>query len=320
MSQQGKTLANALIGSIESHSETFGRRSLRLRHTLQDNPLFSDGALARLIEATPRDRFHVNTMPRETTDPRSWREGDIHGVSGEAVLQAVAKGHIWLHLQRIQDASDSYTALLDALYEEIEACIPSFRSFKRSMSILVSSPRMNVAYHADVPGQCLWQIRGKKRIWLYPAREPFLPQRTLEDIVLKRTADTDFSYEPSFDDAAEIYDLQPGDWLTWPHNGPHRVANEGCLNVSLTTEHWTDELRATYAVDYANGLMRPLVGDRALSRETSGPTFWARFALAGAHKVLRSKSKARLPLAVDFHVNPASPDGFVDVVPYQILK
>jgi hypothetical protein len=319
-SLQGKPLASALTGSIRSHSETFGRRPVRLRHKLQDNPLFSDGALARLIEITPRDQFHVNTMPRESMDARGWREGDIRGISGKAVLEAVSKGNIWVHLQRVQQTSDSYAALLEAIYEEIEACIPSFRSFKRSMSILVSSPRMNVAYHADVPGQCLWQVRGKKRIWLYPAREPFLPQRTLEDIVLRRTFDTDFSYEPSFDDAAEIYDLQPGDWMSWQHNGPHRVTNEDCLCVSLTTEHWTDELRGTYAIDYANGLMRPFIGDRTLSRETSGPAFWAKFALAGAHKMLRSKSKARLPLAVDFHVNPSSPDGFVDVAPYQILK
>jgi hypothetical protein len=312
-------LANALIDPMHDHSETFGRRAMRLRHALQDNPLFSDDALARLIEATPRDRFHVNTMPRGTTDPRGWREGDIHTTSGQDVLEAVSKGHIWIHLQRVQEASDEYAALLEAIFGEIEGSVPNFRSFKRSMSILVSSPRMNVAYHVDVPGQCLWQIRGKKRVWVYPASAPFLPQRALENIVLKRSVDTDVAYDPSFDDDADIYDLQPGDWVTWPHNGPHRVQNEDCLNVSLTTEHWTSDLRANYAVDYANGLLRSFTGERALSRETSGPTFWTKFALAGVHKALRGK-RAKLPLTVDFHVNPASPDGFVDVAPYQILK
>jgi len=46
--------------------------------------------------------------------------------------------------------------------------------------------------------------------------------------------------------------------------------------VSLTTEHWTDELRAGYVVDYANGLLRPLLGAREPSRKIHGPAFYAK--------------------------------------------
>jgi hypothetical protein len=298
----------------------FGRKPIPLRHNLAASPLFSDAALIRLIEASPRDRFHVNTMPRKDQDPRGWREGDMTGVPGAAVLEAVAKGNLWIHLQRVHETDGAYGELLDAVFADIAHNVQGFRSYKHSMSILISSPAMNVAYHADVPGQSLWQVRGRKRVWIYPAQAPFLPQQTRERIILKRSSDTDFGYEPDFDQQAEVYDLAPGDWATWPRMCPHRVVNDDCVNISFTTEHWTDELRAAYAVDYANGLLRPLLGDRDLSVATRGPGFWAKFALAGAHKALRSRADAALPLSIDFRVDPRADDGFVSIAPYQILK
>jgi len=46
----------------------------------------------------------------------------------------------------------------------------------------------------------------------------------------------------------------------WPLNCPHRVENEDCLNISVTTEHWTTDLRKQYAVNYANGILRRKFG------------------------------------------------------------
>lgn len=303
----------------EANAKDFAMRPLILRHNLHTSGLFEDSALARLIEATPRDRFHVNTIPRDVNDPRQWREGDMTGLSGEAVLEAVAKGNIWVHLQRIQDAKAVYRELLDQAFRELELKVPGFQSYKQSMSILVSSPRMNVAYHADIPGQSLWQIRGRKKVWIYPAHAPFLPQETIENMVLKRSGDTDLTFDPKFDDSAQTFDLAPGDMASWPQNCPHRVVNEDCVNVSVTMEHWNARLRAAYAVNYANGLLRPL-GVKHLSQDTSGPAFWAKFALAGAHKILPAAKRRALPLEIDFRVDPASQYGFSDIEPYRVMK
>ena len=40
-------------------------------------------------------------------------------------------------------------------------------------------PGARVYYHADLPGQLLWQIAGRKRVWLYPGGAPFLTERHL---------------------------------------------------------------------------------------------------------------------------------------------
>ncbi|CAJ0864745.1 hypothetical protein AMST5_01703 [freshwater sediment metagenome] len=299
----------------------FGRKPLRLKHLLAESPLFSQEALARLIEATPRSHFHVNTIGRDETDPRKWREGDMSGLSGHDVMAAVARGNIWVHLQRVHEAFDAYRVFLDELFADIERNVPGFRSYRRSMSVLISSPNMNVALHADVPGQSLWQVRGRKRVWVYPPHPPYLPQEKIEAIVLQRSGDTDLPYDPSYEAAAASFELEPGDWATWPRNAPHRVRNADCVNVSFTTEHWTDDLRAGYAVDYANGLLRPWLGGRDLSRETRGPAFMGKLALAAAHKGWRKLSRRTLvPISIDFRVDPHAAEGFADVAPYQILK
>src|ERR1700733_8160898 len=100
---------SSIFASIsQAEANDFASRPLILRHNFHTLPLFEDKALARLIEATPRHRFHINTMPRDVNDPRQWREGDMAGLPGQAVLDAVAKGNLWIHLQRIQEADPAY--------------------------------------------------------------------------------------------------------------------------------------------------------------------------------------------------------------------
>ncbi|MBI1868857.1 MAG: hypothetical protein HYS06_11295 [Methylocystis sp.] len=303
----------------EANAQVFGRRALTMRHCLDKSPLFDEDALARLIEASPRERFHVNALPCDAADARPWREGDIAGLSGAAVLEAVRKGALRVHLQRVQDTFPAYRQILEVAFDELEQRVPGLRSYKRSMSVEISSPQMSAAYHADIPCQSLWQARGRKRVWIYPARPPFLPQAAIENIVLKRSLETDLGYDPAFDKEAEVFDLGPGDMATWPLNCPHRVVNEDCLNISFTTEHWTNEQRAHYAVNYANGLLRPLFGGGDLPQLIRGPAFVAKFVLAGAHEALCGANGRARPSAPDFRVDPTAAQGFADVAPYQIM-
>jgi len=46
-------------------AQDFGRKPLLLKHKLADSPLFSDAALARLIEATPIDNPDVGVFGRK---------------------------------------------------------------------------------------------------------------------------------------------------------------------------------------------------------------------------------------------------------------
>ena len=66
------------------------------------------------------------------------REGEIHDLSGKAVLEAVKKGHIWLLLLRAQRLDSRYHDLLRELYGEFclsqrsSPCSPAPHTRRRS--------------------------------------------------------------------------------------------------------------------------------------------------------------------------------------------
>ncbi len=53
------------------HVSLFGEHILHLKHRLAESALFTDAALARLIEKTPPAHCYVNTMDRRSHNPRS---------------------------------------------------------------------------------------------------------------------------------------------------------------------------------------------------------------------------------------------------------
>jgi hypothetical protein len=298
------------------YASLFGEHILRLKHRLAESPLFSDQALASLIERTPAEHCYVNTMDKRAHNPRSRREGAIAGLSGHAALQAVRAGNIWINIHKLGETDPRYAALLDQIFAEFENNVPGLRTYRRSMTLLISSPNVQVYYHCDVPGQMLWQMRGVKRVFVYPNKPPFLAQAAMEKIVLGEAHETVMPYEPWFDDYAQAIDLEAGEMLHWPLNCPHRVVNHDCLNVSMTTEHWTDPLRNVYAVNFANGVLRRTLGTRELSRSTSGPSFWAKAGLAAAMKATGLQKRHQRRRLIDFAVDPAAPDGVRDIPSY----
>ena len=302
------------------HTELFGRHTVNLGHTLAASPLFTDDALASLIERAPAGSYHVNTMDVTTHDPRTRREGIVDGLTGAEAIEAVRRGHIWILIQDPGRYDPQYSAMLKGIYDEFEARMPGFKSYKQKLSILISSPKVQVYYHADVPGQTLWQVRGHKRVYLYPNTAPFLPQDALERIVLGEAHEISLKYEPWFDEYAEVVDLAPGRMLHWPLNGPHRIVNADCLNVSFTTEHWTNDLRNTYAVNYANGIMRGRLGAKSLSRPESGPGMWARLGLAAAWKAAGMQKARKHRFKVDFKVDLEAPWCVRPIPPFDLTR
>lgn len=296
----------------------WGAQVSHLTHRLHESELFSDAALARLIEKAPRRNYHVCTMSTTGHDARAWRDGEIVGLSGEEVLECVRRGHLWINVQRLPEIDPAYGALLDAIFAEVEGRVPGLETFKRQMTFLISSPKAQVYYHCDVPGQTLWQLRGSKRVYVYPNTEPFLQPETMENIILG-TQQEEAPYDPSFDEHATIIDLQPGEMLHWPLNAPHRIVNHDVVNVSMTTEYWTKAIRDSYAVHYANGILRRNLGVRSPGRETGGVSLYGKMGLAALHKYGRRK-KGKLTLAVDFRVDPNAARGFRDIPAHVIEK
>jgi hypothetical protein len=278
--------------------------------------LFSEESLALLIESVERADYLVNTMDVTKHDFSTRREGEIRNVPGRAVLEALQKGHIWILLLHPQRLSSPYQDLLQQIYAEFVSRVPGFKPYLLNMSILISSPNVQVYYHCDVPGQMLWQLRGNKRIYIYPNKPPFLEQADLEKIVLGESNEFGLPYQQSFDEKAVVFDLTPGQMLHWPLNAPHRIVNGDCVNVSFATEHFTKPLRRKFFVNYANGVLRRQGGTQ-LSQKISGPSYWSKFAVAVAYKLTGAQKKRANKSKVEFMVDPAAPNGIRPITGYE---
>ena len=289
----------------------FGQKTLLMQHTLSETGLFDRDVLAELIETVPAHAYNLNTMGWDHTNPE-WREGRLPKISGHEAIEAIARGRMWLNMRKLQSWSPRHAQLLDRMYDEFEKLIPGFSTFRQSLGLLISSPNVQVFYHADIPGQSLWQLEGKKRVYIYPNQEPFLPQKSLEGIILGETEE-EIDYQPGFDDKAEVFDLEPGQALNWALNGPHRVENADCLNISVTTEHWTSDIRKSYAVHYANGVLRRRLGLDNLSPSIETPLVYPKAALAAFWRKLDLNSGDKVQRVTDFELDPTADKGIRDV-------
>jgi len=289
------------------HVSLWGQYTVKLRHTLTDHDMFSDESIAALIDTVDPSHIKIETMPADGYDMRAWSPCDRTGLTGMQVLDAVRSGRIWIELKALEEIDDRFADVLSSLYRELEADLP-FKTFKRKLNLLVSSPGARMFYHFDVPGQTLLQLRGRKRIWIYPPSAPFLRPENVENTV--RSVGTEgLDYQEWFDDYAEVHDMEPGDLLHWALNGPHRVANDDTLSVSLTTEHWTPEVRRSYALNYGNGILRSVAHWRPRSRATAGAAFWAKAAMTAAWRASGMQKKQTYVWVPGHRIDPDAPNG-----------
>lgn len=263
----------------------FGQQPLSLAHRLHDSQLFARSALARLIETYPRAHYALIAMGG-AAENKSWQEGDLGGASGESVLDAIAAGRLWLNLRNVSGVSPAHRALLDGIFAELKSAMPEFAPRRWQSGILISSPSAQVYYHADLPGQMLWQIAGRKRVYLYPNSAPFITAQQLEDIALF-DVEIDMPYARWYDDHARVMELAPGQMLSWPLNAPHRVENVEGVNVSMTVSYATQESRRREILHLANGLLRHRFGIAPKSRRIEGAGFFAKAVL---QKLLRDSA------------------------------
>jgi hypothetical protein len=153
----------------------------------------------------------------------------------------------------------------------------------------------------------LFQIHGTKRVYVYPNHAPFVTPEHLENIALF-DLETDMPYDPAYDRQARVFDLKPGQFLSWPLNAPHRVENVEGVNISMTISYASPEIRRSEIVHLANGLLRHRFGLQPRSRVTTGPSYWGKAMLQKAMRnsqwVQRERSMRR---GIEFRLDKNRP-------------
>ncbi len=247
-----------LIEWNDENTKDFGKKTTVFNHHLHESDFFSDENLIELIDNYPYDDLEVFTMGY---NPKGWGEwflGRRNFLSGKELLDAVKKGRLWLNLRGTNFTNPKLAELADKIFAEVKEKT-GVSTFKHDMGLLISSPKAHVYYHADGPLVMLWQLRGVKRVYLYPAQKPCISDEQVEAILM-RQQDEQLKFDETYEKYAFIHDLKPGEFVTWPQNCPHRIENQDCVNVSFSVEFLTPQAAWRANLIYANGYLRRVFG------------------------------------------------------------
>lgn len=303
--------ASVLTDWDDAKTGTFRKAVTPARHALHEHPAFSDDALAELIDRRPRDMTDICTMGDDPSDQDSWRGGERGNATGAQLMEAVRAGKLWINLRHAMSDDPVYAPLFRQLFDELKAKNPGYAPVRSYGGILISSPKAQVFYHADVSETLLLHVKGRKRFRIYPAERPWLTDRSMEDI-LHFVAAEDVPYDAAWDADAWTKDMEPGDFVSWPLHAPHRVENIGGLNVSVTVEVVTRDSLMKNAVLHANGALRRM-GWTPRSNAVKGPQALAKLAVSRGWKLYRSLRPVTMPRSeVTFDVDVAAETGFRD--------
>lgn len=300
----------------DDHSAKFQKEIFTFRHRLNETGLFTDEALIELLEKHPHNMLDVCSMgdPNHPLYPNRFRTGDFRDVDGKTLLDGAKAGAIWINVRRGMNIHPEYKKVLDQMYGGI-AEKTGTKAYNANGGILISSPIAKVPYHFDKTETILWHVRGKKRMYLYPETEEFIPDLAYERTLLSDLED-DLPYRKEFEEHAMAYDLEEGQAISWPLNSPHRVDNtEFC--ISVTAEFSTRASGMKNAAMIANATLREKFGKVESYRDSNALKRQVKSYFGRALNKSKLAVKAPNIDMVSFKIDPKSPNFIVDIEPYE---
>lgn len=307
-----------LVNWTQQDFDSLEKRVLLAKHSLAELPIFSDEGLARLLDEHPESALTLSTMGNDS-NRFEWFEGHRNGVSGEQLLDIVKQGKLWINCRKILEYQTEISRAVREMFAEMEKRNPNFKAQDQTANLLISSPTAMVHYHVDMPVNMLWHIRGSKRVWVYPHfDERFASHEVIEKVCAGLWSE-DVPYNNCWDAYALVFDVKPGELLTWPQLAPHRVTNLGTLCVSLSTEHKNPRARRRLNVFQANHLLRTRLGCNPRSADVEGWVAHVKQFIARVHRLCgRSvgKTKQQFVYPKTFVVDPDAVGGIRHIDEY----
>lgn len=232
-----------------------------VRHHLVDHPAFALDRLVELARRLPPEAVEYNAgdLPitqDPTLTPRT-------GLSIEETIRRIHDARSWMVLKRVE-VDPTYRAILDDCLDELRAYAPGMRA--RIGFVFISSPGSVTPYHIDHEYNFLLQIRGTKRMSIYP--RSVLPEEAIERFY--RGEHRNMVFDETRAAEGKTFELAPGDGVYVPVNAPHYVKNGPEASVSFSITFRTpvgDRRSAVYRVNErmrAAGLAPRPVGDAPL--------------------------------------------------------
>lgn len=223
-------------------------------HDVDKLGLATDEALVALLDRYPEELFDINSYSYDDEGQVSLETGSRGRADGATILSEIKAGRLWVNLRDVQDTEPSIWDPVHAAFMKNVGEL-GLKPIKTTGQLILSSPGTKVPYHFDAAGVMLFHLRGRKRLFVYPNDEAHLAQSEMEAVIMRTTTE-ELTYRRAYDADARVFDMEPGQALTWPLYAPHRVENLEVFNVSLSLDFQTWGSRMTRGAHYANGVMR----------------------------------------------------------------
>jgi hypothetical protein len=235
-------------------ADAFARRSIAVRHSLVDHPLFTIDAIAELADRLPPD-----SVRRERADLPLANAGfgyvEVGTGPPSETIRDVERSGIRVSLRDIQQAPE-YAELINECLDEVEELVADREGgmTRRAGYLFISAPASNTPMHFDVEHSFLLQVKGIKHVSVASfEHDPIARHRELDRYIDGEECDFDAMQE-----TAITTRLEPGVGVYLPSYVPHWVETEAGVSVSFSIPFFTAYTERAEGVSRINRRLRQL--------------------------------------------------------------
>jgi len=224
-----------------------------VKHKLASHSLFTLPKLVELAKTMPRDKIEFNGGDVEIgQSPETTPKLDM---APQDVINRIEQHNAWMVIKRVE-AVPEYHALLKEFVEDLFANAGKADQEYSHLEgyIFISSANATTPFHVDAEENILIQIKGDKTVHIFNNDDRSLVSEEAMEISPSKYRNQ--TYDPSFEDHAQVFKLQPGDGVHIPYLLPHWVKVEGEYSVSMAMTWKTPEVERLNKIRLMNGTMR----------------------------------------------------------------
>jgi hypothetical protein len=234
-------------------AEAFARRSIAVRHSLADHPLFTLNAIAELSDRLPPDsvRRERGNLPLATYGEYV----DVGEGPPSETIRDVERTGTRVSLRDIQHAPE-YAELIDACLDDVQPLVAERQGgmTARAGYLFISCPASTTPMHFDREHSFLLQVKGVKHVTVAAFEDdPAALQREFDCYVDGR--ECDFAAMQAI---AETFTIAPGVGVYLPSYVPHWVETEAGISISFSIPFDTKYVERAESVIRINKRMRRL--------------------------------------------------------------
>ncbi|MFT3762088.1 MAG: cupin-like domain-containing protein [Pseudoxanthomonas sp.] len=210
-----------------------GREPTRVRHDCHASGRFSDEGLRELLQQIPEECIKAKVAKQQRDEAFNTRR-----IPRQALVDMLKAGEqdFWIALHEIE-SNPLLKPLFTEMVEALRSSLPPFYGDVRfcTGSLFISQGAASTPFHLDYGSNLLLQMRGEKHFLAFTPNDPaVVSKQSLREFFTANANPPSLRYDPAFDAAALVLDLQPGLGIYMPSTSPHCTETRG-HDLSVTS-------------------------------------------------------------------------------------